>query len=451
MGAVALFLVAVAVRAMYELARVALVNMRKVRLLDLEQRDRAHAAAVRALNDHSSRLLATAEVGTTLGTVAAAGLAFAKWAPPVSAWFSASLSAFNPDQLVATLFSYAVITFSSAFVIFIFGRLLPEAIAQRYPEPIAIASLTGMRISSILFAPLVRISVILSNWLSLPFGAKRRQNAAMVTEEEIITMVDASEEGGLIEEEEKEMILSVLDLGDRVAREVMVPRIDVMALDATRTVAEALDFVVTSGHSRIPVFEGDIDHIVGVLYSKDLLKLMRSGETPTLRQIMRKTHFTVESKRISELLQELQTKRMHLCIVVDEFGGTSGVVTVEDILEEIVGEIQDEYDEHEEADVTELADHTGYVLDAGMQIDSVNDLLKIELPTDQSDTLAGFIYDQLGEVPKVGATVIHEPSRTTFEVLGINDRRILKVKVMPPNRLRVSDNKKPDIGGKDER
>ena len=433
MLAPSLFLFALAFRAAYELARGALVNMRKARLLDLEQRDHAHANAVRALNDNSSRLLATAEVGTTLGTVAAAGIAFAEWVPPVAWWLVGVSGNFLGFYPAATLVAYVIVTFVAAFIIFIFGRLLPEAVALRHAEPIAIASVGWMRLSAILFAPLVRVSVVLSNWLSVPFGAPPRQNASLVTEEEIITMVDASEEGGLIEEEEKDMILSVLDLGDRVAREVMVPRIDVMALDVTRTVTEALDFVVSSGHSRIPVFDGGIDHIVGVLYSKDLLKLMRSGETPTLLQIMRTTHFTVESKRISELLQELQTRRMHLCVVVDEFGGTSGIVTIEDILEEIVGEIQDEYDEHEEADVTELPDNGGYILDAGMQIEAVNDLLNIKLPTDQSDTLAGYIYDQLGGVPKVGATVEFAQSQTRFEVVNVNDRRIVKVKATRSN------------------
>jgi len=261
-------------------------------------------------------------------------------------------------------------------------------------------------------------------------------------------MVDAGEEEGLIEEEEKAMILSVLDFGDTVAREVMVPRIDIVAVEVSTDFNEALDMIISSGHSRVPVYRETIDDIVGFLYVKDLLKVIHEQKIQPLDKLARQAYYTPESKKVSELLEELQNRRVHACIVVDEYGGTAGMVTIEDILEEIVGEIQDEYDT-EEPDFQALPNGEGYILEAGMAIDDVNELMHVELPTDQSDTLGGFIYDQLGEVPDVGATVHF--TGLLFEVLGVSDRRILKVKVtheqqQEPDDERKADPKAPDAG-----
>jgi putative hemolysin len=314
---------------------------------------------------------------------------------------------------------------------------VPEALAVRKPEPLALALVRPMQFSSIVLSPVVRLAVVLSNLLSMPLGGQRRDSTSLVTEEELKTMVDAGEEEGLIEQDEKEMILSVLDFGDTVAREVMVPRIDVMAVEASTDIREVFDIVIASGHSRVPVYRETIDDIVGFLYVKDMLKMLHDGSQLPVDKLARPAYFTVESKKVSELLQEMQNRRVHVCIVVDEYGGTAGIVTIEDILEEIVGEIQDEYDT-EEPDVVALPDKLGYVLDAGMAIDDVNDLMHVELPTDQSDSLGGFMYDQLGEVPEKGATVHF--SNLIFVVLDVNDRRILKVKVThEPTETQAND------------
>ncbi len=268
--------------------------------------------------------------------------------------------------------------------------------------------------------------MIVSNALSIPFGGQKRESTTLVTEQELKTMVDAGEEEGLIELEEKEMILSVLDFGDTVARELMVPRIDIIALDADTPFDQALLEIVKAGHSRIPVYRDSIDDIIGVLYAKDMLRAMADRSKPPLSQLVRTVAFTPESKKVNELLADLQKSRVHLSIVVDEFGGTAGLVTIEDILEEIVGEIQDEYDT-EEPESVPLPDGAGYMLDAGMNIDDVNELLGTQLLNDAGDTLGGFIYDMLGKVPDIGDTVSHEAWR--FEVINVRERRILKVKV----------------------
>jgi CBS domain containing-hemolysin-like protein len=206
----------------------------------------------------------------------------------------------------------------------------------------------------------------------------------------------------------------------------MVPRIAMVALEVNTPFDEALDVIVSAGHSRIPVYRGTIDEIVGILYAKDMLAALRDCTKPPLEKMLRPVYFTPESKRVIELLHELQKRRVHVSIVVDEYGGTAGLVTIEDILEEIVGEIQDEYDT-EEPDIVPLPEGNGYILDAGMNIEDASELLKVELPKGESDTLGGFIYDQLGKVPVAGEKVEH--GGFVFEVLAVNDRRILKVKV----------------------
>jgi len=398
--------------------------MRRPRLVELEHKGVTPAHAIQQLTEQSGKLLATAEVGALLGLVFSAGLAVLSFVPLAADQLGTLAGEALTAEAVRAL-AFVMVMLAVALFVFVFGRLVPEALALRYTEPLALALVRPMQLMSIMLAPLVRFAVVLSNWLAIPMGGQKREGAALVTEEELKTMVDAGEEEGLIEEEEKEMILSVLDFGDTIAREVMVPRIDIVALEVNTPFSEALNAVVSASHSRIPVYRGTIDDIIGVLYAKDMLAALRDGRTPPLEQMLRPVYFTPESKRAIDLLQELQKQRTHMCIVVDEYGGTAGLVTIEDILEEIVGDIQDEYDT-EEPEVTPLTEENGYILNAGVHIEDAAELLKVSFPKGESDSLGGFIYDQLGKVPVVGEKVNH--SGWVFEVLAVNDRRILKVK-----------------------
>ncbi|HQV70559.1 MAG TPA: hemolysin family protein [Thermoflexales bacterium] len=421
-----LFLLALMVRAFFALARGALINLRPARLSDLEERDPGAAKSIRKLTENSGRLLATAEVGALISMLFAAAIATMKFGGQVFAWVHANTPFSMSDAWLNALAAMLVVLVIG-LPLFVIGRLVPEALAVRYAEPFALATILPMQIASALMAPFVRVAVWLSNALSMPLGGRKSLTGAPATEEEIKTLVDAGEEEGLIESEEKEMIYSVLNFGDTVAREVMVPRIDMLAIEVNTPLNEALDVIIAAGHSRVPVYRETIDDVVGFLYIKDLLKVLRAPQItayPSLNEVMRTAHFTPESKSVSDLLRELQKSKTHVCIVVDEFGGTAGMVTIEDILEEIVGEIQDELDAEEPESVA-LPDG-GYVLDAGMAIDDVCELLKIELPEQESDTLGGLIYDQLGAEPNVG-DVVHQGG-ATFEVLKMSERRILKVK-----------------------
>jgi putative hemolysin len=259
-------------------------------------------------------------------------------------------------------------------------------------------------------------------------GAEWGNHQPLITEEEIMTLVDAGEEGGAIEEEEKAMIYSIFQLGDTLAREVMSPRIDIQALEEKTPLIEATDIMLRTGYSRAPVFRDSIDNIVGMVYIKDLLSAWsqhRSKET--VKQFLREPYFVPEATKLDDLLAEMQVRRVHMAIVVDEYGGTAGVVTIEDIVEEIVGEIQDEYDFGEEARFQVLQEGE-FLFSGGIDLDDVNQLTGSELPKDTSETLGGFIYSQLGRVPTHGEEITAGGLYLIVE--EVSGRRIRKVRAM---------------------
>jgi CBS domain containing-hemolysin-like protein len=270
-----------------------------------------------------------------------------------------------------------------------------------------------------LTAPLRRVAAALA-------GQGGRTTYPVVTEEEIKTLVDAGEEGGAIEVEEKEMIYSIIQLGDTLAREVMVPRIDIQAFDERASLRQVTEALMKTGHSRAPVYRGTIDSIVGLVYVKDMLAAWKEGrQDQPVGGLVRPAVFVPEAKKAVDLLTELQARRVHAAIVVDEYGGTAGLVTVEDILEEIVGEIRDEYDLAEEAAYQQVQEDE-FIFSGRIDLDDVNDVAGSLLPTDTSDTLAGFIYSRLGRVPTAGDEIDAGGLRLVVE--KITGRRIEKVR-----------------------
>lgn len=292
--------------------------------------------------------------------------------------------------------------------------------------------------AALLFAPLVQAlsGLLLPISFSLrKLGAAVRGDTEHVTEESIFLsedglrfLINVGEGENIIEEEERQMIASIFELGETVVREIMSPRIDIISLSADTPLPEALDVIIKAGHSRIPVYEENVDRIVGFLYAKDLLKCYRDGQTDVkIRALLRPAYFVPESKKVDELFHEMQTRRVHIAIVVDEYGGTAGLVTIEDLLEEIVGEIQDEYDK-EPVPYQQIARDT-YVFNARLDVDEVADLLEMEMPYTDADTLGGFIFSELGHVPETGETVTYTGWR--FTVLSVESRRIRQVRAEP--------------------
>ena len=326
----------------------------------------------------------------------------------------------NTERLV----NYIVILLPTALITFIIGDLAAEGIGSTRADRIAPFAVYPMRLLIILLSPLVSLMIALSKLLASAFGSSGLVN--VLTEEEIVTMIETSEKEGAIENDEKEMIVSVLEFGDLLVREVMIPRIDIVALEVDTPLDKALQTLINSGHSRIPVYEDTIDNIKGLLYAKDLLNLW--GKTPRpLKDIMRKANFVPESKQADVLLHELKRDRIHMVIVVDEYGGTAGLITLEDLIEEIIGDIQDEYDIHEEAEFVQEGPDT-FTVDAGITLTDFNDLLNVELSKEDSDTLGGFIFTELGHVPEPGETLDYQ--NLSFTITSLDGRRIRKVSVI---------------------
>jgi putative hemolysin len=417
---IVLFLVLMVINGLLAMARTALINVRKARLRQLVEEGVGAARTAERLAEDASRLLATTQLGMMLTSFFAGAVVAVISAPPLADILRPWLG--EASYPIA----FVLVVFVAGVIMLIFAELVPGTIALQYSERLALWLARPLAVLAVVAMPLVHLMVWLSNTISRLFGAEPRSEMPFVTEEEIKTLVDAGEEEGVIQEEEKEMIYSIFELGDTLAREVMVPRIDVVALDVSTPVLEALETIMQAGHSRIPVYKETIDNVQGVLYAKDLLPYLRDGRTDVpLKNILRQAYFIPETKKASDLLPDLQQRRVHMAIVVDEYGGVAGLVTIEDLLEEIVGEIQDEYDTEEP--FVEFVSDDVYIFDARVDLDDLNRLMDVTLPTDESDTLGGFIYTELGKVPIVGDRVIYHDMGFTVE--SVAGRRIKKVRV----------------------
>jgi len=247
-----------------------------------------------------------------------------------------------------------------------------------------------------------------------------------VSEDELKTWVEVGQPDGGLEADERRMIYSIFQFGDTLCREIMVPRIDVLALEVKTPLSQAINLLVESGHSRVPVYDDSIDNVIGLLYAKDLLKFQTSSEEiPSLRKCLRPAYYVPETKMVDDLLAEMQAKGVHIAIVVDEYGGMAGLVTLEDIVEEIVGEIRDEYDQKEEVLVQKITEDE-FVFKARVSLDDFNDALGTEVSSEQTDTLGGLLYGKLGRVPLEGDTMQVEDWLLTIE--EVRGRRIGKIR-----------------------
>jgi putative hemolysin len=409
----------------------ALVNTRLAQMREMADDGNRRAAQVVRLVTSTS-LTVTFKMLTTLLLLAIAGVAMLNIAAPLAAELA-------PD--IPALLVHVLVLFLTGCVTVVVGDIVPESVGSSYPNSLALWFVGLMRALVLLLSPIVLLLLAISRAISSLFRSGNLVNT--ITEQEIMTLVDAGHSGGTIEEEEKEMIYSVLQLDQTRVSEVMVPRIDVVAVDINQSLEEVRMMFINSGYSRIPVYEDNIDHIRGLIYAKDLLAYWSNGDEPvkTIQDFMRPAYFVPETKRADELLKELQSQKIHLAIVVDEYGGTAGLVTIENIIEEIIGDIQDEYDLNEEAEYEQVTPDE-YQVDASIDLDDFNDLLEVDLPTEDSDTLGGFIYTYFGRVPVVDEII--ETDDLTMQVLSVDGRRIRKIHVI---RKRAGDEDGDDHSG----
>jgi CBS domain containing-hemolysin-like protein len=320
---------------------------------------------------------------------------------------------------------------ATTILILVLSELVPKTFTVQRTERAALLIARPVHALGTVLRPLSKLLIGIANAAMLILPGRGLPKGPFVTEDEIRHLVDVAEEEEEIEEEERELIHSIFEFGDTVVREVMVPRPDMVSIPAAATLDEALKVIVDAGYSRIPLFEGDNDNIVGVLYAKDLLKRIHEAKRDTqVTSLGRSPTFVPEQKKVAELLREMQDQRVHMAIVIDEYGGTAGLVTIEDLIEEIVGEIVDEYDQEEP--LVEPIDDRTIRVDAKMSIDEVNELLEAELPHEEWDTVGGLVFGLTGRVPNPGERVQYDS--LDFMTERVTGRRIQKVvitKVQP--------------------
>ncbi|MFM7320257.1 MAG: hemolysin family protein [Armatimonadota bacterium] len=414
-----LVLVLLAFAGLFALAEAALLALRASRVEQMVEEGRRGAESVRRITSDPAPYVATAQVGRTLLDFAAAAVAVL-WA---TTWGDQGFEGAAAPRLADRVVGIVSATAATALLSMVLSGLVPKSVAMEAPDLWALRLAPFLRVCATVLRPISALVLGVSKLLAGPLGAKVRFQAPFITREELGQLIDSTGRAGTIDDDEAEIISRVIDFSETDIRAVMTPRIDMAAVPLDATLADTVERILDSGHSRLPVYEGSIDNVVGVLHAKDLLPLFAGGSraksTFDLRRIVRQPLFIPESRNVSEVLETMRRTKLQLAIVQDEYAGTEGLVTIEDLLEEIVGDIKDEYDRDEPE--IHVVSETETLFDGRVSLDDVNDRLGTELEDDDYRTIGGWIQGALGHLPVVGEQV--EAGGCRFVVEQVEDRR----------------------------
>jgi putative hemolysin len=418
-----LFIVCLLLSAFFSSSEVALIGITRAKVRMLVNEARKGSESLATLKESPNHFLITILIGNNIVNVAAAAIATA-----------IAISIFG-DIGVGIATGVVVI------LMLIFGEIGPKMYAAKYTERFALAVSTPILYLSKIFSPLIRVIEVASRKISPSSGFTE----PMVTEEEIKEWIEVGKEEGTIEQEEREMLYSVLEFGDTIAREIMTPRIDVALIEDSTTLENALHIFNESGFSRIPVYHEQMDNIIGVLNVKDVFSSVLTGKKNTpIKDLMYDPFFVPETKKIDDLLKELQVRKVQIAVVLDEYSSFIGIVTVEDILEELVGDILDEFDK-EEPEIQKLGEGV-FLVDAKVWVEDLNDELDLNLPIHESyETIGGLLIDRLGHIPHPGESAYIHECHVTLVVMQMLSRRIVKVKMIIHNEGETPGEIKPGV------
>ncbi len=424
--------------AFFAASEIAFISLNDAKIDMQAKEGNKKAKKIKKMLENPSKFLATIQIGITLAgflSSAFASEAFASRIAPVlhNLVPTVELRVWNSISIV-------LITIILSYFTLIFGELVPKRLAMKYYEKIAFATIGVIRFISIVTAPFVKFLTFSTNIVSKLFGITGNEEET-VTEEEIRMMVDVGEEKGTIDKEEREMINNVFEFNDKTASEIMIPRKEVYALDMNLSISKVLEEITDNEdfrYSRIPVYEETIDEIKGIVYIKDIL-LSTKNKSVKVKNLVKEAYYIPETKPLNELFEDLRKNRKQIAIVVDEYGGTAGIVTMEDILEEIVGEIYDEYDLVE--DNCEKIDENTYILNGSMSIWETEKALEVEIPEGDYDTLSGYLIEELGRIPDEKEKPVIETEKVVYKVEKIKDKRIIKIKACKVNKVEEPEEK----------
>ncbi|MBQ2776946.1 MAG: HlyC/CorC family transporter [Peptococcaceae bacterium] len=410
--------VLIALSAVFSSAETAFLSTNRIRMRNLHEDGEKRAGLVLSMLENQNKLISSLLVGNNIVNISASAIA---------------------TKIATDIFNDAgvgIATGVMTLLVLVFGEVIPKNLAAAHAESWAMFIAPFIRAVSIVLTPLVFLLTKLSDFV-VSFSKKYDDDdSPTITEDEFRLLVDVGQEEGVFDESESEMINSIMEFDEIVVKEIMVPRIDIVGLDGEDNVNEALRLIIDGGHSRIPVYEDSIDNIVGILYAKDIFEHMNEDfEQLKVKTLIRNAYYIPETKKVDDLLEELRMKKVHMAIILDEYGGTSGLVTIEDLLEEIIGDIQDEYDAEE--DLIVMHSDTVLVADARTPIHDVEEAFDIELDEEilddsEADTIGGIAFEHLGGIPEKGDEVTVD--RFHIRVVEVQGRRIAKVEVtlLPP-------------------
>ncbi len=409
--------------AFFSASEMAIISLSRVKINHLAGEGNEKANLLLKLLSEPSKFLATVQVGITLAGFLASAFA----ASSVSNKLGAVLIQFHVPA--SNELALVTVTIILSFITLVFGELFPKRLALQNSEAIAMFAVRPLIFVSKVTAPFVKLLTVFTNLLVKLFGLNSDKLEEHVSEEEIRMMINVCEETGVINETEKEMIDGIFEFDDTLAKEIMTPRTNVFCIDVSTPADYLLDEILEEQYSRIPVYENEIDNIIGVLYMKDLFKYIRNNNVSDIiiRELLRPAYFVPETKNIDTLFKELKSSKNHMVFLIDEYGGFSGIVTIEDVIEEVMGNIFDEYDERDD-DIRKVDDDT-YLVNGLTLISDLNETLDLKLPSENFDTIGGFLIDILGSIPGDNEHQTIEYENLTFTIENVEEKRIDKIKI----------------------
>ena len=424
-----ILVILIALNAFLAAAEIAFISLNDARIEKQAKEGNKRAKQIEKMIKSPSKFLATIQIGITLAGFLSSAFASDAFAEKLAPMLNQILPMISLS--VWKSISIIIITIILSFFTLVFGELVPKRFAMKYYEKIAFATIGIIRTISIITLPFVKFLTVITNWVSKLLGVGENEEES-VTEEEIKMMIDQGEEKGTIKEEEKELINNVFEFNDITVSEIMRHRKDIFAVDLNISNEELLQELSKEEYrySRIPVYDETIDEIKGILYVKDVLKNINK-KSFKVKNVIKNAYFISQNRLINEVFKELQKNKKQIAIIVDEYGGTAGLITMEDILEELVGDIYDEYDKEEKE--YEQIDGNTYLLSGSMTIYDVNKVLNADIPEGDYDTLSGYLQDKLGRIPEEEETPIIDTEKITYKIEEYEDKRILKVKACRNN------------------
>ncbi|MDS0524177.1 hemolysin family protein [Clostridium sp. SHJSY1] len=423
MSQIILIVILTAINAFFSSAEMAIVSLNKNKMKMLADEGNKKAKFLLKLMEEPTRFLSTVQVGITL----AGFFSSASAATGISGSLSIYLDKLNIPY--SGQISLVVVTILLSYVTLVFGELFPKRIALQKAEAIAMFSIIPIVYISKITVPFVKLLSASTGILIRLTGLETDDLDEKVSKEEIKSMIEVGQEHGVINETEKEMINSIFEFDNKLADEVMTPRTEVYLINIDTPIKEYLDELILERYSRIPVYEGDTDNIIGILYMKDFIVEARKlgFENIDIRSILHQPYFVPETKNIDELFKELQSSKNHMAILIDEYGGFSGIVSIEDLIEEVMGDIEDEYDE-DELDIKKIDNNT-FLIDGMLSIEDFNEHFHMKIENDNFDTIGGFIITLLGRIPESLDKADIKYENFIFNIEEIKDKRLQKIKL----------------------